>query len=359
MSAKVHLVHQSFRDYVLCLASALENHVELSVTSISSGATKRTVLPLLQGARTVQLRRFRNPRSPIDAWQAVGAVNRVEADVVHWQAAGNPWVDLAFRVRRRRSPLVLTIHDMEPHPGDGNVIPGTFAVIRSLARMADRVIVHAESVRRQAIARGIDPTKIVVIPHGELGSVYLPPSQLPLAPSTGTGVLFFGRVHDYKGLPDLITAMSSVRRHVTEATLTIAGTGASDFDDEQQDWLMVEDGHIQDDRVVSLFSDAAVIVLPYREASQSGVAALAAGLGRAVVATRVGGLTEVVADGVSGLLVEPCNETELAEAITRLLTDQNQRHQLERGAYERAQNQLSWDSIALRTLGVYESITKA
>ncbi len=356
---KVQLVHQSFGDYVAGLSRGLSTIVDLHLTTLLSGSTAGLPAHFDLDTETVRIPRFRDPRSPLRAWRALSTIMNRPCDVIHWQAAGNPWIDIAYMVRQRRTASVVTVHDMQPHPGDSSVLPLTFWALRRVARAADQVIVHAEQVRTQAIAAGVDTDRLHVLPHGELGSLYSQ-AEPPTPPSTGTTILFFGRIQGYKGLPDLIEAMHAIRAAIPDATVHVAGAGRSAQADlralqARHDWLTVEEGYVPGERVPELFASAALVVLPYREASQSGVAALAAGLGRAVVATRVGGLEEIVVDRVSGRLVPAEAPSELAEVIVELLNDDGQRHELERGALNQAATALGWPSIGRQTATIYEA----
>ena len=103
-----------------------------------------------------------------------------------------------------------------------------------------------------------------------------------------------------------------------------------------------------------LFHDAQVVVLPHLEATQSGVAAFALGMGRAVIASNTGAIPELVAASNSGLLVEPGNPHRLASGLRKLLEDQALCRNLARNARESAEGELSWRRIAEATTAVYE-----
>lgn len=350
---RVHLVHQSFGDYVSALVDGFEagDDVDLSVTTITSGAA---TLSGLRSASTNHrqrtVSRFRDPRSPVEAFRVVREILRHPADVIHWQAAGNPWVDAVFSTLMGEKPTLVTVHDMLPHPGDGNVLPGTFPAIRRVARKADLVTVHAPHVRHQAINAGVDPAKVSVVAHGELATRYLPSAQLPLRPASEPSVLFFGRAQGYKGLDLLYEAMGILNRTEVRARLVVAGSGPSidslfPAGTTPPAWCEVRSGHIPTDDVPQLFREAAVVALPYREASQSGVAALAAGFGKPVVATAVPGLVDIIEDGVTGVLVEPNNPDLLAEALGSVVADADRLTSLGQGAYRAAETRLSWSVI--------------
>jgi glycosyltransferase involved in cell wall biosynthesis len=97
-------------------------------------------------------------------------------------------------------------------------------------------------------------------------------------------------------------------------------------------------------------------VLPYLEASQSGVVPVAYAFGKPVVATRVGGLPDVVEHGQTGLLVPPGDSQSLARAVIDLLTDDARRRDMGARARRFAETELSWSRIGQRTLEVYQKV---
>ena len=117
----------------------------------------------------------------------------------------------------------------------------------------------------------------------------------------------------------------------------------------------VLDGYVDRATTLRLFGEATVVCLPYREASQSGVAALAVGLGVPIVASDVGGIGESLRPGTDALLVPPGDPSALAVALTRLLDDSALRVSMSRHQAERASTDMSWSQIAEQTVSVYRS----
>ena len=106
--------------------------------------------------------------------------------------------------------------------------------------------------------------------------------------------------------------------------------------------------------VVSLCA-AAATVMPYTDATQSGVAAYALAAGRPVIVSRVGAMTEIVKHGGNGLVVEPRDAAGLADAMARLMAEDGLLQRLSAGAIETARTQLAWHESAARTTAVYEA----
>ncbi len=162
-------------------------------------------------------------------------------------------------------------------------------------------------------------------------------------------VLFFGLIRKYKGLQYLIQAMPDVIE-AFDCRLLIAG----EFYDAKSDYLdlidacgigehtIVVDQYISNEDVAAYFCSADVVVLPYVDATQSGIVQIAFGLHKPVITTRVGGLPEAVDHGYTGLLVEKESPQELAAAIIHYYTE-NCEETFSREIVNRAM-QFGWDT---------------
>jgi glycosyltransferase involved in cell wall biosynthesis len=145
---------------------------------------------------------------------------------------------------------------------------------------------------------------------------------------SGNLVLFFGLVRPYKGLLDLLAALPEVLKRV-EVTLLVVGEiwGKPEVYLSQVKKLGLEthvqfiDRYVSNDEVAVYFAASDLAVLPYREATGSGVLQLAFGFGLPVIATRTGGMGEAVDDGETGFLVEPGDVPGLQQAITRFFCE--------------------------------------
>lgn len=111
--------------------------------------------------------------------------------------------------------------------------------------------------------------------------------------------------------------------------------------------------YISEEEADHLFQEASLVVLPYIESSQSGVIPVAYTYGKPVVATEVGGLPEMVVNGVTGTLVPPRDEKTLAEAIVTILADDTRRHQMGRAAKDFIERECAPDVIARATMAAY------
>jgi starch synthase len=351
---RIALISYNFGEYCVRLASALADHAEVLLI-----LPDRLVEPYrakLTGS--VRLFSFPNPRlrQPLRQFRAIRKIiqeiHRFSPDVIHYQGA-HLWFDLALPFLRRY-PLVFTIHDFKPHPGD-RLSQKTPVWVETFARQrADELIVHSHYLR-QLVVLNLPETarKVSVIPHIQIGE-----NLSPVANKEEEHlVLFFGRIWEYKGLEYLIRAEPLITVRVPTARILIAGQG-EDFSRYARmmvhpDRFIVHNEFISEERAVEYFQRASVVVLPYIEASQSGVIPMAYSAGKPVVATAVGGLPEIVEEGRTGLLVAPRNASQLADAVTRLLQDAHLRRRMGQNGKSKLEADCSPAVIAQKTLDTY------
>ena len=355
---KVALMHFCFEDYTIELANSLAALVDLTLIQPSKVAAfcRSSLAPQI---RTIEFDkpRIRDPRNFAAMSALMQILRDLQPDVLHVQETNDPWYDLTL-LFNQMPPLVTTIHDIFRHPGDRQNIFGADYTKRIAFHRSARLIVHARSLQ-QILSQQfqIPASQINVLPHGELGSLYRRRANVPAIAREPQTLLFFGRVWPYKGLKYLLAAMPLIAAKFPQVRLIIAGKGENfeqyfpDGVDRHQ--IEIINDFIPPERVASLFQRSTIAVLPYIESSQSGVATLAYGMGTLVVASAIGGLTELINSERDGLLVPPGDVAALAAAIVRLLSDSQLQQELQAVAAERCQQDLNWHNIAAQTVKVY------
>lgn len=281
------------------------------------------------------------------AIRASRAIRRWHPDVVHAQYCIPNDPRLGVVLPLRRGAFALTVHDVTTHPGDPRPARHKYLHGRWLIRHAGVIFVHAESLHERLVREFETGAPIVVVPHGTESAELGP---LPEQPS----LLFFGRLSEYKGLNVLLDALPAVWLSRPDVTLTVAGAGDLAthpvLDDPR---VTVVHRHVDDEEVPELFRAASLIVLPYIEASQSGVGSLAKGYGRPLVASAIGGLPELLSDG-SGALVEPGSPRELAKQIVALVEDRKLLERHAAAGLRSAEAGSGWTGVAAATIAAYE-----
>lgn len=268
-----------------------------------------------------------------------------EPDVVHVQDSLTHDLRLAVAAGFPRRGYALTVHDPTPHPGDEKPSPRTQFVRKQLRRHAGLLFAHSAGMAQELVDLGDAKGPVEVVPHGfTVGAI----SPLPEHPS----LLFFGRMSYYKGLDTLLDAMPLIWERQPEVRLTVAGEGEMPEHPALHDpRLEVRNEHVPEAAVSELFSACSFAVLPYRQASQSGVGAEAKRFGRAIVATRVGGLPELVSDD-TGRLVPPEDPRALADAVLELVETPGLAAELGENAVASVAEE-GWSAVAATTLAAY------
>lgn len=227
---------------------------------------------------------------------------------------------MAAALRRAGVPMLVVVHDADAHPGDG--LPFQMTLQRRLVTRSQGVIAltaHvAERLRAQCLA-GMSRTLFpAALPPFRFGAKPPPPG----AQGGPMRLLSFGRLLPYKGLDLLAEAVARLPQEAPFA-LRVVGQGPESAPLaalRAAPGVTVENRWVPEEEVGRLLAWADALVLPYREASQSGVAAAAIAAGRWIVSTDVGGLREQLG-GYAGAVLCPPDAASLAAAIAALLRD--------------------------------------
>ncbi len=246
-------------------------------------------------------------------------------------------------------PTVLTLHDPLPHPGQPVppwhkrwLLHGSRDAWR---RRAQVIVVHSDDLR--ASVRLAAGQRCAVLPHG------LRAHPSALEPPDTPAVVLFGRLTPYKGLDVLARAMPRVWERRPEVRVSIAGAGEEAFElvDERVD---VQRRYFSERELPAILGGASLAVLPYTEASQTGVGSVAVGYGVPIVVSRVGGLPDLALD--PSYVVAPGDPEELAGAIIDHVDDGPD---VRRRVLSEVAGPHTWDAVAERSLELYRQLAGA
>jgi glycosyltransferase involved in cell wall biosynthesis len=293
------------------------------------------------GARRPRLRRALKAAEHLPG--TLGVLRRAgRADLQHWQWL---WLEaVSARLLPRGRPQVLTMHNVIRRERSG----------RRLAERVDATIVHT---RHGAELLGGGP-RVHVIPHGAFEHLTRQPDERPLPPELAAVdepvVLCFGVVRPYKGVDVLVEAF----RSVAGAELWVVGrplrVSLAALDAPAN--VRFVPRYVNDAELPAFFRRADLLVLPHRTVDVSGVLFAGLAFGKPMVLSDTGGFRELAEEHGAGRLVPPGDAGALAEAIGELLADPGERERLSERARAAAVGPYSWDSIAERTLAVYQGV---
>jgi starch synthase len=354
--------------HVEYLARALSGLVDLTVHC--QGAPRDTAVahqawPVLRDAA---LRVFSADLSMADA---VGGADLVHSHTWYANLAGH-LASLLYGV-----PHVATVHSLEPlRPWKAEQLGGGYALSSWAERVslaaASAVVAVSDGMRSDVLSAypEIPPERVRVIHNGIDAAEY--------APDDGTGVLerhgvdrsrpyvmFVGRITRQKGLPVLLRAAASL----DPAAQLVLCAGAADTPVLGAEVASLVAGlrssrsgviwipeMLPKAEVVQLLTHALAFVCPsvYEPLGIVNLEAMACAT--AVVASRVGGIPEVVADGETGLLVHPDDPASLADALNHLLRDPARAAAMGLAGRKRAVAEFSWDAVAAQTAALYREL---
>ena len=355
---RVSLVSLGYSEYTSRLALALARHVPVQLHLVESAARANLSPQLMARVQSetefVLHPPFRRLVAPFQGFRMARQIKAFSPDVIHIQEAGAWTVAAMLALIGRRTPVVVTMHDVIPHSGaDKDVRRRDAWAFERIRMRADRVIVHGPTAARDALA--LYPQfkeRVEIIPHGALGDFDAP------RPETQHGLfVFFGRAEAYKGLAVLLEAGRRLHARNKSFRVHIAGRG-SDLDARRNEiaaapWASVDERFLPAQEAETLLQSAQCVVMPYLDATQSGVLAHAFNAGRPVIASSVGDLPEIVRHGENGLLVPPGDPEALAGAMERMLCEIGLSERLAQGAERTARSVMSWDAVAEATLNAY------
>jgi glycosyltransferase involved in cell wall biosynthesis len=254
--------------------------------------------------------------------------------------------------RAARRPVLVQLH---AGPGDidafvAGLTPAARALFRIALRRAQSIVSVSEASAR-ALSSAFGLGQVGVIPNAAPAGPEQPP------PANGTAALFLGGFEDpAKGGLDLVAVLPDVLRSVADLRIELAGPGEpppelSTLDGGRVRWR----GWLDVDGKARAFAEAGIVLMPSRSEGLPIVLLEAMAHGRAVVATRVGGIPDVITDGVDGLLVDPGDGPALTDAIRRLAHDPTLVQRLGAAAAARVA-ELSEPRVLARIDALYRSL---
>ncbi|MFK0115687.1 glycogen synthase [Streptomyces sp. NPDC090994] len=278
-------------------------------------------------------------------------------------------------------PHVVTAHSLEPlRPWKAEQLGGGYALSswaeRTAVESADAVIAVSGAMREDILTcyPALPADRVRVVHNGIDTRLYRPDPATDVLDRVGLDrsrpyVLFVGRITRQKGVPHLLRAV----RDIDPAAQVVLCAGAPDtpeidreFRDLYDELSRARDGvhwiprMLPRPEVMQLLTHAAVFVCPsvYEPLGIVNLEAMACGT--PVVASRTGGIPEVVADGETGVLVDVDDNFEagLARALDAVVGDPESARRMGEAGRERAVAEFGWDAVARRTVRLYEDVLK-
>jgi glycosyltransferase involved in cell wall biosynthesis len=339
------------------------------ITVITRGSTKRSVREVVEGIEIFRGSFF--PVYPLHIWIHSAFVNALlkslgpKLDLVHLHSPLVPPVKTSL-------PIITTVHT--PMKVDAKYhevfdfyslaerlqcmvfYPSTESKLFNISKSLTAVSL---SVCNELKTYGLDPSKVAVVGNGVDEKMFAPVDNRDL---TEKYVLYTGVLRARKGLFDLLKCAKYVCRIRPEVRFVICGTGPffRKLEDEVRREGMREKfilmGHVKRDKLIWLYQNAAVHVVPSHYEGLPTVMLEAMSCGLPVVATNVGGNNEVISSGTNGFLVPPKAPKVMGEIILKLLADDELRETIGKKARLTIEKCYTWDKIADKMTDCYANL---
>lgn len=261
-----------------------------------------------------------------------------------WHPYFAPCYIILTKILKKRTNIIFVCHNVFPHE--------RFPMDRFLTKMTlkngNGFIVHSEndkkdlySIKEDAnVRKNPHPTYNMFamsnLTRSESRNIICEKDRFDIETDTKL-LLFFGFVREYKGLKNLLKAMPLIVEKIEDCKLMIVGSFGDDKNDyihmieelNLSNYIFIRDEYTPDNEVEKYFVASDIVVLPYEDATQSGVVQTAFGLNRPCLVTNVGGLPEVVTDGKTGYVVEAHNPAAISEAVVDFYTNNRNEYMID------------------------------
>ena len=291
-----------------------------------------------------------------EAYKVYKELRNRKYDVIHLTWPPSYLDRFIYRLRKK---IVLTVHDPFPHSSQAHGIR-EYERKRAFDKIDHLILLNKEQKQQFVESYNLNKPYKHVYDSYLSRYDYLNIHSDKIKEVDNNQILFFGQIFSHKGVDYLLQAMDEVHKSLPEARLIVAGSGKYWFDIskyQQCSYVNIQNRFIPDSELVSMISSSALCIVPYIDATQSGVIMTAYAFNRPCIATNVGALPEMVRDGVTGLIVPPKDASALANAIISLLRDVDRIASfsaiIEK---EYTSGEKSWKFIAEQHKHIYENI---
>ncbi len=278
-----------------------------------------------------------------------------KVDIIHivW-----PMYDQRYLLYLSGIPTVMTVHDPLPHSGQ---VSRKREMARYLSFQYSKSLILLSKVYLEEFCRKykIPKEKVCISKLGSYDCINL--FHDDTKPIHGRYILYFGQIQSHKGIEFLLESMLSVHESIPELKCVIAGKGNFYFDIskyEKLDYIEIRNYYVRTNELASLLKWCEFAVVPYRDATQSGVVQTAFSAGVPLIATNVGSLPEAVRHEETGLIVQAGNVEDMSNAIIRLANDKKLLDQLKSNINNKWKPDMSWGKIADQFIHVYNSLKR-
>jgi glycosyltransferase involved in cell wall biosynthesis len=305
----------------------------------------RAILPLLAGTHVLPLTGI---RCYFD-----------EADLIHLHDE----IDLSMAIagRRSRVPRIYHIRTLTVRIQSYRRVPLRRWILTSSAA---KFICNSNASADEMMSLGVASDQVVVIPNGVDTSIFAPNADRA---RSSNRLLFVGRIEYGKGLHVVFDAMRKVTSPL-ELTVVLSWVSdqayyrrlrrqANDLERETEHQIVWKQ-RLSPEELAREYRAATVFVCPSLREAFGNVNVEAMSCGTPVVASRVGGIVDIITHGLDGLLFAPGDSEELAGALNALFVSPGARSELSANGLNTIRERFAWNIVAMRTVEAYNDLLR-
>lgn len=298
------------------------------------------------------------------------STRKVNAKIVHYHFfhyTPVEYISMKF-AKLIGAKVVVTAHDVESFSKGSSS-----GLAKKIYDLADHIIAHNHVSKNELIqAVDADEEKITIIPHGHyISSINFGINkqaalrQINVKDEKAFHILFFGQIKEVKGLDILIESLPEVIKVHKNIKVIIAGKVWKDTFEKYmtriqelgiEEYFHFDIKYIPDDQVDYYFHAADLVVLPYKRIYQSGVLLNSMSYKKAVLASDLPGMTEIVSPGQNGFVFESENPASLADELISIIDNKDKIEEIGANAFEHVDKNHDWNAIAQKTVQVYKKL---
>ena len=298
----------------------------------------------------------------LSAFKIMYIILKFRPDIIHDTCGPTlPFTSLFYNFFKKRAKLYITMHDPNPHIGMGTI---WYQKISRKLAFKKNIYYVAHGQNSYNILKDehrISRSKIAIINHG-LFDIYNTNNNNEID-EKDKYILFFGVLRPNKGIKLMKPIIDQVHLINPKIKFRIVGSKSMSKEIEKSDWIQKLDiiikelentsnvkcdiKYISDDKVGDIFSNAKALILPYKEASQSGVMMIALAKNIPVLATKTGDIQDIISNGENGFLCDFQSSSFVKKIIDIYDTDMNFN-------FKKTNDTLNWNSISIKTISFYK-----
>lgn len=271
-------------------------------------------------------------RSKVKEWSNI--IKAVNSNIIHVTEVSIFLPFFLKQIYNSEKKYIITLHDPEPHPEKRLIKTGKYFLNKYITKQLIRASNKKPNIKLHIHSEGQKSKNLknLIIGKHPIRTKHINYSEITKAgDNEKIKFLFIGRIEYYKGVDTFLQLASTLlNKYPKRVEFHLAGRGDIENIEKYHKEIKVTNRFLQNSEFESYIKDVHVIVLPYRQATQSGILNLALAMNKPVIAYKVGCLEDYILHNKTGILISDKSLQKLTEEVERIIADFNLIQQMSR-----------------------------